>query len=320
MVLRALIVSALALALCAGDASARAGGGTPAAFVSLERSSQVVGVDLTTGRVVARIRVPAGPRDVAAYQARYLLVTSPRARAVTLVDTFRERVLKVWRGFGRPAAIATDGAYAYVADVARSELVLIDLATRKVIGRVAVQPQPHDVALSDAALLTHASGTRNLTVAELSWNRARVLRLRHFAVGGGAQSIVSQPDSAYAYVTYRRTGVIGALDWGAGTVRWKRAVGTLVEGIAFDYYAGRRLWVTDRARGAVLALSSRDGRILRSLRGCPGARGVAFVGTAWVVAACRDANTLAFWSQRSWKRRLVHVGSGPHGVAEVVLP
>ena len=49
--LRALIVATMACALCAGGASARAGGGTPAAFVTFERSSELVGVDLTTGEV-----------------------------------------------------------------------------------------------------------------------------------------------------------------------------------------------------------------------------------------------------------------------------
>ena len=46
--LRALIVAALACALCAGGAYARPVGGAPAVFVSVEGSSQLVGVDLTT--------------------------------------------------------------------------------------------------------------------------------------------------------------------------------------------------------------------------------------------------------------------------------
>jgi hypothetical protein len=128
-VLRALILVLTGLALCAGGASAGSAGGTPAVFVSVEGSSQLVGVDLTTGRVVARIRVPTGPRDVTSYGARHLLVVSPSAHAVTLVDSFEKRVLNVWRGFGRPVSVATNGAYAYVADAARSELAIIDLGT-----------------------------------------------------------------------------------------------------------------------------------------------------------------------------------------------
>jgi hypothetical protein len=121
-------------------------------------------------------------------------------------------------------------------------------------------------------------------------------------------------------VTYSSSGIVGALDWGTERLRWRRKVGTLLHDVGVDYYHGRRLWATDRAEGTVLALSSQDGRVLRRLRGCPGARGVAFTGAAWVVAACHDADALAIWNQRTWQRRLVEVGNGPHGVAEVVLP
>jgi hypothetical protein len=318
-VLRALTVGMLVLALSTAGASARTGGGSASAFVTVDRPPQVVSVDLSSGRVVARIRVPDGPRDVVSYGARHLLVVSPKAHAVTLVDSFEERVVKVWRDFGRPVAVATNGAYAYVIDAGRSELAIIDLATERVRGRIAVRPQPRDVAVGDAALVTHARHSANLTVAELSWGRDRVLRLRHFPAGGAADEISRAADTAYAYVTYSRSGTIGALDWGTEELRWQRRVGAEVSNIAVDPYFSRRLWVTDRETGVVLALSSENGRILRRLGGCPGAGAVTVVGSAWVVAACRQAHALGIWSRRNRTRKLVDVGAG-HGVAEAVLP
>jgi len=319
-VLRALIVAGLVSALCAGGAVARPDGGSPAVFVSVGSPSQIVGVDLTSGRVVARVRVPASPGDMTSYGARHLLVVSPRAGALTLVDSFEGRVLHVWRGFGRPVAVATNGSYAYVADAARSELAIVDLGTWKVRGRVAIRPEPRDVAVSDVALVTHAGASANLTVADLSWSQGRVLRFRHFPAGGKAEGISRQADSAYAYVTYAGSGVVGGLDWGRERVRWQRRVGANVVAIAVDAYHGRQLWVADRDAGAVLALSNGDGHVLRRLRGCPGARAVTVVGSAWVAAACGGANALAFWRQRSWGRKLVDVGGRPSGIAEVVLP
>lgn len=317
--LRALIAVVLACALCAGGASARTGGGTPAVFVTLEGSSQVVGVDVTTGKVVARVRVPPGPRDVTSYGARHLLVVSPQAGAVTLVDAFRGRVLKVWRSFGRPVGVATGAEQAYVADSERSEVAVIDLATRRIKGRVAVRPEPRNLAAGDVVLVTHGDASRDLGVARVTWNGGRVRPFLHFPAGGAAEQISSQPDTAYAYVTYSEGG-IGALDWGRERVRWRRSVGRNLAAIAVDRYHGRRFWVSDREAGAVVALSTVNGRVLRRLHGCPGAEDVAFVGTAWVVAACRDENALAIWSQRTWERRLVRIGGRPHGVAEVVLP
>lgn len=317
--LRALIVAALACAACAGGASARTEGGTPAAFVTLERSSELVGVDLSTGDIVARISVPAGPREVASYGARYVLVTSPPAGAVTLVDAFTHRVEKTWRGFGRPSDVAVEGEYAYVTDMARDRLAVIDLATRKIVGRAHVGPRPRSVAVGDLALVTHGLAHVQVSVVEIHRPRAP-RRIARVSVPGPAFDISEQPDSNLAYVTNRQRGGVGAINT-IGRIRWWRPVGAFTHSVQFDYYHGRRLWVTDRDEGTVLALAShRNGRVLRRLPGCPGARGLSLVGSAWIVAACPGASALGFWSQRSWKRTLVRVGRGPHGVAEVVLP
>lgn len=319
MVLRALTLAVLALALGAGGASAKSEGGTPSVFVSAERASLLVGVDLVMGRVIARIRVPTGPHNVTSYSARYVLVTSPPTGAVTLVDAFTRRILKVWRGFGYPHDVEVDGGHAYVTDERRGQLVVISLATRKVVARVAVGSRPHDVAVGDVALVTHGSGDTALTIVDDSHPR-RPKVFAELDVGGAAHDITRQGDTANAYVTYWNSGSVGAVDWGRRRMLWKRSVGRLVHHVQFDYYHGRRLWVTDHRSGDVLALSSRDGRVLRRLHGCPGAHHVALVGAAWVTVACHDADALAIWNTRSWNRRLVRVGDGPHGVAEVVLP
>ena len=318
MVLRGLIL-VVALAVTGGGASAKPEGGTPAVFVSAERASLLVGVDLITGRVIARIRVPAGPHNVTSYSARYVLVTSPPAGSVTLVDAFSRRVLEVWRGFGSPHDIEVDGDYAYVTDESRGQLAVIDLARRKVVAKVAVGPRPHDVAVGDVSLVTHGSGHPELTIVGDSHPRKPKV-LAELDVGGAAHDISKQGDSANAYVTYWGSGAVGAVDWGRGKMLWRRTVGTLVHHVQVDPYRGWGLWVTDHETGDVFLLSSRDGHVLRRLRGCSGAHHVALVGTAWVAAACHDADALAVWSTRSWQRRLVRVGDGPHGVAEVVLP
>ncbi|HSI97597.1 MAG TPA: YncE family protein [Gaiellaceae bacterium] len=319
--LRALILAAVALALVAGGASAEPSGGAPAALVAAERSSELVGVDLTTGRVIGRVRVPRGPHNVTSYGARYVLVTSPPAGAVTLVDGFTRRVLRTWRGFGYPHDVEVEGNYAYVTDERRGQLVVIDLTTRTIAARVAVGSRPHDVAVGDVALVTHNPGNPKLTVVDVRRPRAsRVTGRLAVPAEGGAHDISEQPDSANVYVTGWGSGGVGAINSGSGRVLWWRNVGVLIHHVQFDYYHGRRLWVTDHRTGDVLALASRNGRVLRRLRGCAGAHHVTFGGTAWVVAACHDSDALAIWSQGSWKRRLVRVGDGPHGVAEVILP
>jgi len=324
-VLRTLILAALLLALGAGSAPARDSGGTEVAFVAVERTSQLVAVDLTTNRIVRRVAVPKGPTTVAVTgDARYLLVTSPAARSVTLVDSFTGRVVKRFAGFGRPLDVAVEGKHAFVTDARWNFLVIIDLDSRLCCARVVVPRRPQSIAVGDVALITHSPPNPYLTVIELGatgslrpgWRpRLAVPAVR------GANDITEQPDTAYAYVTGRRSGGVAGIDWGRGGIpRWWRKVGVLVEHVAFDYFHGRRVWASDSARGEVLALSSETGRVLRRLRGCPGAGPIAFGGQVWIAATCRDADALAIWDTRTWKRTLVPVGGRPHGVAVAVVP
>lgn len=287
--------------------------------MSVERASQLVGVDLTTGRVIARIRVPARPQNLTSYSARYVLVTSPLAGVVTLVDAFTRSVVKTWRGFGYPNDVDVEGGYAYVTDERRGQLVVIDLSTRKIVGRAAVGRRPRSVAAGDLVLVAHGDAQPQVTVVDVYRPRAPEL-VGRLSVPGPAYDISEQPDSNMAYFTNGERGGVGAIDTN-GRIYWWRRVGAFTNSIQFDYYYGRRLWVTDRDNGHLLALASnRNGRVLRRLRGCPGAQDVTPVGTAWVAAACNKAGAAAIWSQRTWQRRLVRVGDGPYGVAEVVLP
>jgi DNA-binding beta-propeller fold protein YncE len=257
-------------------------------------------------------------------ELRHVLVTSPPTGTVTIVDSFTGRVVKTFRGFGRPLDVAVDASHAFVTDSRLNQLVVIDLDRRRIAARIRVPRRPQNVAVGDVALVTHASPIAKLTVVELrrpGGPRRSSIHGLSVSAEGGPNEVSTQPDSAYAYVTGHRSGGAAGIDWGRGGIpRWWREVGVRVEHVAFDYFHGRRVWVSDSARGEVLALSSETGRVLRRLGGCLGAGPIALGGQAWVVATCRDARALAIWDTRTWKRTLVPVGDKPHGVAVPVLP
>lgn len=196
--LRALSLAALLLALGAGAAPARVAGGTVVAFVALETTSQLVAVDLTERRVVARIPVPAGPRNVtAAGDLRQLLVTSPSTGKVALVDAYEGRVATVVGGVGRPLDVAVRGDRAFVTDARRNELVVLDLDRRRIAARVRVPRRPQNVDVGDVALVTHGVATWYVTVVYPSrrgWSHAPLGRVP--VPGPGALDVSRQPDSA----------------------------------------------------------------------------------------------------------------------------
>ena len=314
--LRGLIVSAVALAATSGGLAPGHGPMGQVAFVSVEDASQLVAVDLDSKRVVARIPVPRGPHNVAAAED-LVLVTSPRAGRVTLVDGARLRVLKVFRGFGYPHDVEVEGARAYVTDEARGEVVVLDLRSRSIVARLRVGSRPHDLAVADVAIVTHGPRDSALTLVGIQ-GQQRARTLRRLRVGGAPHDISKQPDTANVYVTYWGSGSVAAIDWGRGRVLWRRHVGSLIHHVQFDYFSGRRLWATDHASGRTYLLSARDDGVLRTLSSCPGAHHVALAGKTRVVVACHDANAIAVYDTTTGRRTMIPVGAGPHGVAVVL--
>ena len=313
--LRPLILAATAVLLVAGGAGARPAGGTPVAFVAVAERDEVVAVDLSTSRVVGRIAVPRGPAAVAWFQdtwrARpYVLVTSPPAGAVTLIDAVSRRVVHVWRGLGSPRDVTVDGQRAYVTDGRGGRLLVIAPRTRRLVGQVRVGAGAAGVAVSDRALVTRGN---MLAIVDV-----RGRGVDQLALPEPAADVTERPDTAEAFVTLRPSGRLARVDWGRRHVRLLHRVAERPAGATFDVYAGNRLWVADEARGRAVLVRARDGQVLRRLDGCAGASSVAQGGTAWVVGSCADG--VAFWHTRDWKRRLVAVGGAVTGVDVAVVP
>jgi len=190
----------------------------PGAFVTVEGDSQLVGVDLTTARVVARVRVPKGPREIvrAPGPLEQLLVTSPQAGAVSLVDARGMRVIEVWRGFGRPSDVAVEGGHAYVTDEQRGRLAVIDLSTRSIVGRADVGPRPKSVAVGDLALVTHGRAQVRVNVVDI--HRPRTPETIARVSVPGPFDISEQPDSNRAYMTNWQLGGVGRAPHGVAEV------------------------------------------------------------------------------------------------------
>ncbi len=318
MLRRLIVVTALALA--AGPGQSGAAGGTPVAFVSTEDASQLVGVDLRAQRVVARIPVARGPHNVAAW-GRSVLVTSPPAGRVTLVDALTKRVRHVFGGFGYPHDVEFDPVrrYAYVTDERRGELVVLDLRKLRVARRVAVGAGAHDLAVSpdgSRVWVTHGPSGTALRIVDTS--RPAGARVVGSVPTPGAHDLEFSPDGLYVWVTYWNSAVVGKFEAIAERLGVQKRVGTLIHHVQMGLRD--EVWLTDHEAGRAYAVSGRTGNVVRTLSGCAGAHHVAVGGGLSVVVACHDSGALALYDQRTWRRTLVRVGAGPHGVAVTVLP
>lgn len=320
LALLAALVAALPIA-AVGAAGARPLGGTLVAFVAAEDADELVAVELPSGRVRASVRVARGPHNVAATFAdgRFVVVTSPPAGRVTLVDGRSLRVRHVFRGFGYPHDVELDGAHAWITDERRGQVVVLDLVRRRVVARVAVGPRPHDLAVGDVVAVTHGRRTGYVTLLSSNPRRPRVLG--RVAVRRGPHDISHAPDTATFYVTYWDSPYLGAVDARRRRLLFRRRIGTMPHHVQFDYYTGQDVWVTDHGTGRLFLVAARTGRVRRSFAGCPGAHHVAINHPRAVtraVVACHDAGTIVALS--GLRLRPIRVARGPHGVALAVLP
>lgn len=194
---------ALAGAMLLAPASqAHAGGGPIIALVTSETTNQLVAVDLPSGRIVKRLRMPADPQNVAVCGGTAAVV-SVRAGAVTLVDTSTLRTRRVLRGFASPhiPACSPDGRYIYVTDDARGQLAVI---RGRVVSRLFVGFGAHHMAVSpDQPRIWIALGERARSIVVVdTTDPARPRLIGHVDPHGLAHDLAFGPSGWRVWVTY----------------------------------------------------------------------------------------------------------------------
>lgn len=307
MVLSGVLTLAAAVALA---------GGSPVAYVSAEGEDRLVAVQPITGQILARLRVPDGPHNVAASSDRHwVLVTSPPAGAVTIVDARTLRVVRTLRGLSGPhdVEVARDGRYAYVTEERAGRVLVLSLATGRIVRRVAVGPGPHDLAVSPDGTRVWVTRRAGLIVLDTSRpSRARVAGRLSARVG--APHDISF-DRGRVWVTYWGSGRVSAHAPSTGRLLFTRQAGELTHHVVA---ANGRAWVTDH-HGARAAVYDSAGRRIRTLRTCSDPHHVA-VEAGVAVVVCVDGRLAAFREETGRRIRMLRVGEHLHGVALVFNP
>ncbi|MBD0347855.1 MAG: YncE family protein [Thermoleophilia bacterium] len=302
-------------------------GGGERAFVAAEDDNQLVAVDIERGRVariVARLRVPRGPHNVAAARAsRSVLVTSPPAGRVTLVDAYTANARATFRGLRYPHDVEFHprGRYAYVTEEQGDAVAVLDLLRRRVSFRVRVPERPHDLAVSPGGArvwVTHGARAGALTVLDTRRpDRPRVLRST--AVARAPHDITFACRGLRVWVTFWNSGIVGAYDARSGKLAFARKLGVLVHHVQSDY-VGRDVWITDHVGARARLLAGCSGRLLRTLRVGHSPHHVGVGMFRGQVAVASHDGTLTVLDPPSKRVQRVEVGRGLHGVAIAAVP
>jgi YVTN family beta-propeller protein len=254
-------ILAVALVLVS-SASARQTGGGPVALVTAEHQNALFAVDLRSGKVVDRAKLPADPQNVAIGRET-VVVVSTKAHAVTLLDRRSLHVLKVIRSFAEPhiVAIGPGGDLAYVTDDTRGMVNTIDLETRRVTDRLVVGIGAHHMAISPGggrmwvALGEHASKIAIVSLA----NPRKPTPVHTFSPGFVAHDLTFTPDTRRVWVTSGVGDSIYALDAKTGRRILTVAVGAAPQHVVFQ---GRFGFATSGYSNRLVRFNIWTGRVL----------------------------------------------------------
>jgi DNA-binding beta-propeller fold protein YncE len=124
----------------------------PLALVTCDTQSRIAAVDPFGGRTVASISVPVAPNSIELVGGNAAVVCHTNVGAVTVIDGSTLAVRHVLEGFGEPRYTAghPDGRHALVTDSGSEEVVSIDLAEGRVVGRAKLGEWPRHITI-DAA-------------------------------------------------------------------------------------------------------------------------------------------------------------------------
>jgi hypothetical protein len=303
--MRIVALAGLSLVLLAPVSQAdNSGGGPMIALVAAERTNQLVAVDLPSGRIVKRLRMPDDPQNVGACGG-IAAVVSVRAGTVALVDVSTMKVRRILRGFAEPhiPACSSDGRYVYVTDDARGQLVVI---RKRVVRRVFVGHGAHHMAedgLGNRLWIALGERARSIAVVDVS-NPAQPRLVGHVDPQGAAHDLAFSPGSTRVWVTYADRREVGVFSATTGKLVRHIPAGSAPQHVAFG--PPGRAYVTSGNDGTMRMFSSRTGRLLRVFRTTYGSFNLATYGSFVTTSSLYRGTLMDFdESGRRWLQKRV---------------
>ncbi|MDX6645394.1 MAG: hypothetical protein QOK40_1121 [Miltoncostaeaceae bacterium] len=273
-------------------ALALAGGLAPTALVTADTRSQVVAVDLLRGRVRGRIATLPGPRSIERAGAGLAVVAHTDEGALSLIDGPGMRVARVVRGMAEPryTAARRDSPLAYVTDSGRGELVTVDVARGRIVGRLDLGGPARHVGISpDGRRLWTALGGTAAEIALVDLrDPARPRLLRRIRPPFLAHDVAVAPGGRRVWVSSGDRGRIAVYDAARAEPVLALDADAPPQHIAFS---GAVALVTSGDDGSLRVHAQDDGRLLRAASVPSGSYNVT-AGWGWAASPSLSVGTL----------------------------
>ena len=167
------------------------------------------------------------------------------------------------------------GRYAIVSCEFSGMLLKVDIARRRVVGTLPLQPgsMPQDVKLSPDGRVFYVADMAANGVWLVDGGKPKVVGFVH--TGTGAHGLYASRDSRYLYVSNRGEGSVSLLSFAARKVArtWRLPGGGSPDmgGVSAD---GKVLWLSGRYHAEVYAIDTSNGRLLARIRVGAGPHGL----------------------------------------------
>jgi DNA-binding beta-propeller fold protein YncE len=312
---REFVVAAAALPFSLRASLARAGGNA-VALVTADLEARVAVVELFSGRIIRSIPTLAGPRSVQDSNGRIAVVAHTDVGAVTLINGPSLTIRRVLRDFSEPRYTATRGRYAFVTDSKTCDVVAVDLARPRTLGRVTLDgPSRHITLDPTGRTLWVALGFSAERIAIVDVSRPERPRLRRYLRPPfHAHDVAFTPDGRHVWVSSGDSGILAVYDAREGTPLRRLPGDAPPQHVTFYR---THAYVASGDDGRVRVHSLRDGRIVRTTAVPNGSYNVqeAF---GHVVTPSLDRGTLCILRRDGRLLRRVQVARSSHDACFVM--
>jgi DNA-binding beta-propeller fold protein YncE len=306
-----------ALAFAPARALGAGSGGVPVALATADLESHVVAVELSSGRVVKRIRTAPWPRSVETSPFGQVVVGHVPTGVVTILDAATLSVRAVLLGFGAPryTAVHPAQALAYVTDSERREVVTVDLERARIVHRTSVPGPARHVSVDGGTRLWTSLGSAAERIAVLDLAEPRRPRLvRVIEPPFRSHDVVFAPDGAHVWVTSGASNALAVYPLAGGPPRVFAAAAP-PQHVAF---VGRQAFVASGRDGTVQRRRL-DGGVVRVTRVPHGSYNVTPAGLvgSTVVTPSLNEGTVAVLAPSGAVRFVRHVTRSAHDACVV---
>lgn len=185
-------------------------------YVSESGSADIAVVEVATGKVLLRTKVPVGPSRMAiTNNGNTILVLNVTTGQVTFISTLNQRVLGTIQVGVNPSAvvIAPDGKTAYVACRGSNYIAVIDVVKRGISANIKTGTGPTGLAISpDGSKLFAAIAKENLISVFETATRKSVAEVKLPLDVDFPGALAFLPDGKRLVVSSASTSNIGILD------------------------------------------------------------------------------------------------------------